>query len=270
MIDTHVHFSDLSGDYSLDAQVARALAVKVDRLIAVGGSCALNKSAAEAGEAYPERIAVAIGFDRSQVEELNNAALVDDAVGRIRRSVDSLRTLGVNVCAIGEIGLDYHYTPATRDQQMALFSAQCDLAAALGLPIVVHSREADEDTLRVLEGYAAKCRAGAVPGVLHCFTGSAAFAQRLVSIGMMISFSGIVTFLNADPLRAVAAALPVENLVIETDSPYLAPVPHRGKRNEPAFVREVAATLAEVRGVTIETIDEQTTANAKRLFRLCA
>jgi TatD DNase family protein len=266
MIDTHVHFSDLTGDYTLDSQMQRALAAGVDKMVAVGGSCELNKSAVEAAELYPQQIAVAIGFDRSQVVELNAPALIEDAVGRLRRSADALRKLGVRVCAIGEIGLDYHYTPGTRDGQVALFRAQCDLAAELGLPVIVHSREADDDTVRVLAAYVAKCRKGVVPGVLHCFTGSAPFAQHLLALGMMISFSGIVTFLNADPLRIVAAGIPADRLLIETDSPYLAPVPHRGKRNEPAFVRDVAARLAQVRGVSLDAVDRQTTENALQLF----
>jgi len=266
MIDTHVHFSELTGDYALAAQMERALAAGVDKMVAVGGSCALNKSAVEAAEQYPGKIAAAIGFDRSQVDELASPALIEDAIGRLRRSADSLRKLGVRVCAIGEIGLDYHYTPDTRDGQMALFAAQCDLAAELALPVIVHSREADDDTLDVLAAYAAKCADDVVPGVLHCFTGSEPFARQLLDLGLMISFSGIVTFLNADPLRAVAVGIPGDRLVIETDSPYLAPVPHRGKRNEPAFVRDVAARLANVRGESLETIENQTTENAVRLF----
>ena len=266
MIDTHVHFSDLNGDYALAAQMERALAAGVDKMVAVGGSCELNKSAVEAAEVYPERVSSAIGFDRSQVAELASPALIEDAVGRLRRSADSLRKLGVRVCAIGEIGLDYHYTPETRDGQVALFTAQCALAAELGLPVIVHSREADDDTVRVLETYAEKCRGGAAAGVLHCFTGNAEFAQRLLTLGMMISFSGIVTFLNADPLRGVASGIPGDRLLIETDSPYLAPVPHRGRRNEPAYVREVAARLAQVRGEPLEAVARQTTENAARLF----
>lgn len=266
MIDTHVHFSDLTGDYALAAQMERALAAGVSKMVAVGGSCELNKAAVEAAEAYPGRVSAAIGFDRSQVAELASPALVEDAVGRLRRSAASLRKLGVRVCVIGEIGLDYHYTPATCDGQVALFAAQCDLAAELNLPVIVHSREADDDTVRVLEAYAGKCRGGAAAGVLHCFTGNADFAQRLLALGMMISFSGIVTFLNADPLRGVAAGIPGDRLLIETDSPYLAPVPHRGRRNEPAYVREVAARLAQVRGEPLETVARQTTENAVRLF----
>jgi TatD DNase family protein len=142
-----------------------------------------------------------------------------------------------------------------------------DIAAGLGKPVVVHSREADEDTLRLLADYAARWpRTDAAPGVLHCFTGSLSFARRLIDLGFMISFSGIVTFKNADALREVAAEVPDERLLIETDSPYLAPVPYRGKRNEPAYVLEVARLLAELRGCELETLAAYTTANALRFF----
>jgi len=264
--DTHVHFSELAGEYSVAAQIDRAVSAGVRRMIAVGGSCELNKTAAEAAEAHPARVRAAIGFSRDQVDELSSPPLVEDATGRIRRAIDALRGLGATVCAIGETGLDFHYTPRTSDRQIALFTAQCDLAADLGLPVIVHSREADEDTLRVLDAYAAACSAREIRGVLHCFTGNEVFARRLLAAGFMISFSGIVTFRNADALRKVAAMIPGDRLLIETDSPYLAPVPYRGRRNEPAYVRDVAAALAQVRGETLESLATQTTANAHRLF----
>jgi TatD DNase family protein len=266
LFDTHVHFSDPSGAFTVAAQVERAAVAGVTRMIAVGGSCALNKSAAEAAEAYPRCIRASIGFDRDQVAELSSAALIEDAIGRLRRAFSALKGLGATVCAIGEIGLDYHYTPQTATAQVALFTAQCDLAAELGLPVIVHSREADDDTLRVLDAYAADRKSGGTCGVLHCFTGDAAFARRLLESGFMISFSGIVTFRNADALRDVATSIPADRLLIETDSPYLAPVPHRGKRNEPALVREVADALARVRGESPDALAAQTTANAHRLF----
>jgi TatD DNase family protein len=266
LFDTHVHFSDLHGEYLLAAQIQRAAAVGVQRMIAVGGSCALNKSAAEAAEAHPRCIRAAIGFDRDQVAELSSAPLIEDAIGRLRRAISALKGLGATVSAIGEIGLDYHYNPQTATAQVALFTAQCDLATELGLPVIVHSREADDDTLRVLDAYAADCKSGGTCGVLHCFTGNADFARRLLASGFMISFSGIVTFRSADALRSVATMIPADRLLVETDSPYLAPEPHRGKRNEPALVHEVAASLARVRGESLDTLAAQTTANAHRLF----
>ncbi len=266
LFDTHVHLKDLSGPYAREEQLKRAEAVGVTRWIAVGGSCSLNKSAAEAAEAFPGRIRAALGFDRDQVEELSVPAAVEDALGRLRRAVSALRRSGAGVCAIGEIGLDYHYAPGSAVKQIALFEAQCGLAVELGLPVIVHSRQADADTLAVLEAYARQGRRTEIGGVLHCFTGDMAFADRLLDAGFMISFSGIVTFLNADALRAVARRVPADRLLIETDSPYLAPVPHRGMRNEPAFVRAVAEVLARERGEPLAVLAAQTTANAHRLF----
>ncbi len=263
--DTHVHFGNEKGDYSTAAQIERALAAGVTHMIAVGGSCELNKAAAEAAEAYPESIRAAIGFDRAQVREISTPVLIDDATDRLRRSLDSLKSLGVDVCAIGEVGLDYHYTPETAGLQMALLEAQCDLAAELRLPVIVHCREAETDVLRILETYA-RHSALSVHGVLHCFTGSLDFAERLIAAGFMISFSGIVTFQSADALRDVAVRLPAEHLLIETDSPYLAPVPHRGKRNEPAFVKDVGIALAGLRECDADELAETTSDNAQRLF----
>ncbi len=264
--DTHVHFQKESGCYSSGFQVERALAAGVTRMVAVGGSCELNKGAAEAAEAYPGYVRAAIGFDRAQVAEISSRALIDDAIDRLRRSIDALRGIGATVCAIGEVGLDYHYTPQSAEGQVALFRGQCELASEQKLPVIVHSREADEDTLKVLRAYAAQCSFREVFGVLHCFTGTMDFAERLMEIGFMISFSGIVSFSTADALRRVAASIPADRLLIETDSPYLAPVPHRGKRNEPAFVKDVALALANARGEDVESVAAVTTANAKRLF----
>ncbi len=264
--DTHVHFQNETGDYSSALQVERALAGGVTRMVAVGGSCELNKGAAEAAEACPGNVRAAIGFDRAQVAEISSRVLIDDAIDRLRRSIDALRGIGATVCAIGEVGLDYHYTPQSTAGQVALFSAQCELAAERALPVIVHSREAGEDTLNVLRAYASQSKSRADGGVLHCFTGTMDFAERLMEIGFMISFSGIVSFAKADALRQVAASIPADRLLIETDSPYLAPVPHRGKRNEPAFVTDVAIALAHARGETVESVAAVTTANAHRLF----
>lgn len=268
--DSHVHFSraDVPG-YSIAEQWERALSAGVTQVVAVGGSCDLNAAAFKAAEAFPERIRVAIGFDRDQKTEMATTAARTDATERLARVTRSAGDLGVQVCAIGEIGLDFHYSPETRDGQMALFEAQCALAVDLDLPVIVHSRDADADTLAILRKY---CGQGdkALRGVLHCFTGSLEFAETLAGMGFMISFSGILTFRNADALRDVARALPEDRLLVETDSPYLAPVPHRGKRNEPAFVQEVARTLAEVRSVPQADIARITTANAQTLFRFPA
>ena len=165
--------------------------------------------------------------------------------------------------AVGEIGLDYHYDFAPRDVQQQVFRAQIRLARARDLPIVIHTREAEDDTLRILE------EEGGVQlrGVFHCFTGDRHTAARAVATGLALSFSGIVTFPRAAELREAAAVVPAAQLLVETDSPFLAPVPHRGARNEPAHVARVVDTLAEVRGVARETLVATMRENFERLFR---
>jgi len=164
--------------------------------------------------------------------------------------------------AIGEIGLDYHYDLCPRDVQRAVFAAQVGLARDMELPVVVHSREADADTVSILRAEGD----GHVRGVFHCFSGGRTLADAALDLGFHVSFSGIVTFPRAPELRAVAAAIPDDRLLVETDCPYLAPVPYRGRRNEPAWVVQVAATLAGVRRVPVAAIDATVTANFARLF----
>ncbi|HAS81529.1 MAG TPA: hypothetical protein DCS43_02325 [Verrucomicrobia bacterium] len=266
LFDTHVHFLAQEGAFAMEPVMSRAVQAGVVGLVAVGGSCDLNKTAVEATQRYPGLVSAAIGFDRSQTDELMSMPLIDDAVGRLRRSVDGLRALGTRICAIGEIGLDYHYAEGTSVLQQSLFSDQCSLAASLHLPVVVHCRDAEEDVLRILGAYRQQCRGRELIGVLHCFTGTLGFAERLLELGFMISFSGIVTFRNADALRDVARTIPLDRLLVETDSPFLAPIPHRGKKNEPAFVRDVVNALATLRGIAPDALARQTTANARALF----
>lgn len=270
LFDSHVHFSGAdSPGYSVAAQLERAQASGVEQLIAVGGSCDLNNAACKAAEEFPDQIRAAIGFDRSQKAEMVSPMAIQDSRDRIARVSASAGELGFVMAAIGEIGLDYHYEPETRDSQIALFDVQCALAVDLDLPVIVHSRDADEDTLAVLRKYVQPEGRG-LKGVLHCFTGTQAFADVLCELGLYLSFSGILTFRNADALRAVAATVSASHLLIETDSPYLAPVPHRGKRNEPAYVAEVARVLAEVREESLESIASVTSQNAQELFRFPA
>ena len=167
------------------------------------------------------------------------------------------------VVAIGEAGLDYHYDNSPRDAQERGFRTHIAAARESGLPLVIHSRDADDDTARILEEEMGK---GAFAAVLHCFTGGRELARRAVALGHFISFTGILTFKNSDPLRAIAAELPPDRILIETDAPYLAPGKYRGRRNEPAYVVETASALAQVRGVSVETIAKQTSENFYRLF----
>ena len=251
--DTHAHFE--GAPLETAAVMERALATGVARIVAVGGSAALNAGALAAAQAYPERVRLALGFDRDQVGETSPEVFVE-----------TLRQLAAehSLAAVGETGLDFHYHPETAEAQCSLFAAQLRLADEWKLPIIIHTREADEATLRVLD--AMPWRGEGLRGVIHCFTGDKAFAAKLLDRQFAVSFSGIVTFRNADKLRESAAFVPDERLLIETDSPFLAPVPKRGQRNEPAFVAHVAACLAAVRGTTVETVAAVTRENARRIF----
>ena len=166
------------------------------------------------------------------------------------------------VVAIGETGLDYYYGGDDKDRQQAAFVTHIEAARDCGKPLIIHTRDARDDTLRLLEQHGAD----KIGGVLHCFTESWEMAEQAMALGFYISLSGIVTFRNAESLRDVARRMPANRLLVETDSPYLAPVPHRGKSNHPAWVRHVAETVAEVRGETLEQLAATTTANYRRLF----
>jgi TatD DNase family protein len=168
----------------------------------------------------------------------------------------------------GEIGLDYYYDHSPRDVQQQVFRRQLELALQVQKPIIIHTRDAEDDTIQILREAWFERGGNEFGGIIHCFTGTQKLADAALAMGFHISFSGVVTFKNAHELRAVAESVPLEKLLVETDCPYLAPVPYRGKRNEPAFVKETAAFLASLRGVRFEEIAEQTSANFKRLFRL--
>ena len=261
--DTHVHFDASSA--ATAACVQHALAAGVTRLVAVGGSAELNASAVAAARAFPGCVRLALGWDRDQACQRPEV--------RGQASAFSLQPLAfslpddIPLAAIGEIGLDYHYHPEAKTAQCALLAEMLRLAGERNLPAIIHTRDADEDTLRVLDETASKTRRGTgALGVVHCYTGGPDFARALLDRGLYLSFSGILTFRNADMLRGVARLVPADRLLIETDSPFLAPVPKRGQRNEPAFVVHVAELLATLRGVALEELANQTNANAERLF----
>ena len=171
------------------------------------------------------------------------------------------------VIGIGETGLDYYYDRSDRAMQRALFRMHVSVARETGLPLIIHTRDAEEDTLEILEG---ETRQGAFPALIHCFTASADFGQRVLALGLSISLSGIVTFRNAVQLQEIAKEVPRERLLVETDSPFLAPVPHRGKPCEPAFVADTARFLAGLRGEPVDELARYTTANFRQLFSKAA
>ncbi len=256
LTDSHVHFDTFFEPNTYRETIDRAKAADVCRMIAVGGSADCNARAIALAEEFPDTIGAVIGYDRDEADKHPDLDLVE-------RKLSLPQVVGV-----GETGLDYHYSPDTVAAQKQLFAAMLKMAAAHELPVVVHSREADDDTYDLLSSHVRTWQgsSGRV-GVLHCFTGSFAFAERILDLGLMISFSGIITFKNAGDLRDVAARVPDDQLLIETDTPYLTPVPFRGKPNEPSFVRHVAQQIAEIRHCSLEDIASITTRNAERLFR---
>ena len=251
MFDTHAHLEMINDD--LPASLSRAKDATIDRILTIGTSASANAFVLDAVKQAPGTVFGAIAYDR------------DQANSNIASMVEELRTLVAanreSIVAIGETGLDFHYLSETAAQQTELFEAQLALAAENALPTIVHSREAESETLACL-----KKAATSRPGVIHCFTGSMDFARRAIDLGFMISFSGILTFKNANALREVAKALPEDMILVETDSPYLTPEPHRGTKNEPAFLPHVVRTLAELRGKSPEDMAQITTMNACTTF----
>ena len=255
LIDSHVHFDSFEEQGTTDAMLARAAEAGVYRMVAIGGRAAANELAIRLARLHPDRIRAVVGHDRDQ-------AVAAPSVAEVERLVDDPFVAG-----IGEIGLDYHYEPHTRAEQIKLLEGMLDLARRRKLPVILHNRESEDDLFALLSDHARQWEGdpGRI-GVLHCYTADIPFARKLLDLGLTISFSGIATFRNADPLREVARFVPEAALLVETDSPYLTPVPLRGRPNEPAFVRHVAEKIAEVRGCRYEDIAAVTTHNAMRLF----
>jgi TatD DNase family protein len=255
LIDSHCHLDMEDFDADRDAVLARAAAAGVRAMVTIGagGPVEANRRAVALAAAHAPVFAT-VGIHPHE------ATLVTDAL------IDELAAMARSpkVVAIGETGLDYHYEHSARPQQRAAFARFVALARGLGRPVVVHLREADADALAILRSEGARdCG-----GVIHCFSGDAASARAFLDLGLSLSFSGIVTFKNADALRAAARVVPVDRLMVETDAPFLAPIPFRGKRNEPALVARTAAVLAEVRGEPLAALADQTSRNTERLFRL--
>lgn len=257
MIDSHCHLAGEEFEADLEAVVERATSAGVTAALVIlsAEDEAEAKRAARVRQVWPA-VRFSLGIHPHQAGD--HAGDPDAAVGRVARAAAAHGAV-----AIGEIGLDYHYDFAPRAVQQDLFRRQVALARRLGRPVIVHTREAADDTFAILR----EAGGGEVGGVFHCFTGDAAMARSALDAGFHLSFAGIVTFPRAADLRDAARIVPDGRLLIETDAPYLAPVPHRGKRNEPAFVARVLETLAGVRQVDPATLARQTSANFDALFR---
>jgi TatD DNase family protein len=244
--DSHCHLDGERFAADLDAVLDRAAAAGVTRMLSIGTGeidCAVQLA-----DKY-EPIYASIGVHPHDASKLTPQTL------------DDLRALAANpkVVAFGEIGLDYHYDFAPREIQREAFTAQLKLARELNLPITIHTREAWDDTIAVLREH------WSGGGIMHCFTGDPAQAQEALDLGFHLSYGGVLTFKTAENVRQSARITPDDRLLIETDAPYLAPIPHRGKRNEPAMMVETARKLAEVRGTTMEHIAQVTAANFEKL-----
>jgi len=252
LVDSHCHldFPDFADE--LDGVVARARAAGIGRIVTISTRVAKHDGLVAIAERFPDVFCSVGTHPHNAHEELGIGTA--DLVERARHP---------KVVAIGEAGLDYHYDYSPRDAQEQGFRAQIAAARETGLPLVIHAREADADVARILEE---ETRRGAFPAVLHCFTGGRDLAMRAIALGLSISFTGILTFKKSEDLRAIAAELPADRILVETDAPYLAPGKFRGKRNEPSFVVETAKTLARVRGLGEDEIARQTTENFFRLF----
>jgi TatD DNase family protein len=266
LIDSHAHLDSSRYDQDRDALLHRAweAGVRTVLSIGIGDGPETMQRAAELSREYKDREGIPCILATAGVHP-HEAQLADDA------AMDKLNELleRPEVIAVGEIGLDYFYDHSPRDTQRTVFARQMEIAAAHKLPIIIHCRPSDgstnawDETLELIEQDWAATGLG---GILHCFTGEWDHARRALDCGFLISFAGNITFPKAQPIRDAAARVPLDRMLVETDAPFLAPVPNRGKRNEPAWVREVAVKLAEVRGIEAEAVAAHTTENFHRFF----
>lgn len=259
-IDSHVHLDVPNYDADRAEVINRAREASVEIMLEICGSD-VAKGSLDVGLKLAEGysfIYAAVGLHPHE------ASLYDEALEqKLLAMSDHEKVIGW-----GEIGLDYHYDHSPRDTQRRVFRRQLQLALERRLPAIIHTREAEDDTIQILRESWADIGGSEIGGIIHCFTGTQRLADAAIEMGFHISFSGVLTFKNAEELRDVARSVPMDRLLVETDCPYLAPLPHRGKRNEPAFVRETASRLAELKGVGVEEIARDASGNFKRLFKL--
>ena len=254
LIDSHAHIQGKEYAGEVEAVIARAGEAGVDRIIAVGGAGEMssNNDAVALAESYANVYAT-VGMHPHDAKDVGAEEL---------RKLRDL-TVHAKVIAVGEAGLDYYYSHSPHGVQRRVFTDFIHLACETGLPLIVHERDAAEDAAELL-----RSEGNGVRGVIHCFTGSYETARTYLDLGFYLSFTGIVTFKNAGPLRDVLRQLPLERIFVETDSPYLTPVPYRGRRNEPAFVRFVADAVAKIKEIPFDLVARSTTQNVQDLFHI--
>ena len=257
MIDSHAHLADRAFADDVETVVQRARAASLTGIL-----CIVDASDPEEADRASGVLRLWEGLRTTSGVHPHRAAPFAGRPAEAARLTDARIRAEPLVRAVGEVGLDFHYDFAPRDVQRAVFAAQIRLACDHDLPLVIHTREADDDTIELLtrEGK------GKARGVFHCFSGDGRLARRALELGFYISFSGIVSFPKAGSVRGAAAVVPLDRLLVETDSPYLAPVPHRGERNEPSRVVEVVRTLAGIRGIEVEAVASASVSNYRQLF----
>lgn len=263
LIDTHLHLDFKHYNNDRDEVIARAIEAGVTQMITIGTSLETSRRAVELADKF-EPVWAAVGIHP------NDAAPHFGGEESSAQVLATLRELAqhAKVVAIGEIGLDYYWKRVPHEVQQRAFDEQLALAADLGLPVIIHDREAHQDIMATLRRWVSTLTEDAPRGVLHFFSGDLAMAREAIDLGFYLGTDGPVTFKKARALQEVVAALPLERLLVETDAPFLAPHPRRGRRNEPAYVRYVAAKVAQLHGMTLEDVATQTTANARQLFGL--
>ena len=245
IIDTHGHYDDEQFDVDREMLLTNLKERGLKAIVTVGASMQTSENA----------LALAVGVHPDEVGELN-----DDALARLEEMCHDPK-----VVAVGEIGLDYHWDVEPREVQQKWFIRQLDLARKVGLPVNIHSRDASEDTFRIIKEHASD-----LTGIIHCFSGSKEMAAEYVKLGYYIGVGGVVTFKNGKKLKSVVEAIPLTSIVLETDCPYLAPEPNRGKRNESAYIQYVAEEIARLKGISVEEVLTQTEINAKQVYQLRA
>ena len=252
LFDTHAHMDDRAFDADRKALLQSLPENGIGLLMNPGCNLESSRNADRLSREY-DYIYAAVGSHPDAADEVN-----DDVLEEYRK----LCKLNPKIKAIGEIGLDYHYEDIPRDLQKKAFVAQMALARELNLPVIVHERDAHEDGMAIVREFSD------VKGVFHCYSGSAEMARQLVDLGWYIGFTGVLTFKNARKAIETAQSIPIDRIVLETDCPYMAPVPHRGKRNDPGYLCHMAEKLAQIRGLSVEEIHQITTQNGKKLYRI--
>src|SRR5687768_5822165 len=255
LIDSHAHIQGKEYADEREAIIARACQAGVEKIIAVGGAGDMtsNAEAVALAESFPNVYAT-VGMHPHDAKDVG------------AKDLAKLKELAAHpkVVDVGETGLDYYYSHSPHDVQRRVFGQFIQMARETDLPIVVHERDAAQEAAELLRSEGS----GKLRGVIHCFTGNYEAACAYLDLGFYLSFTGIITFKNAEPLREVVQKVPLERMLVETDSPFLTPAPHRGKRNEPAYVRFVAGTIAEIKGITLEKVAQVTTKNVQNLFKI--